>query len=150
MQSLADTWEKNSELRSALTNPAFNIEQRIDAAKQIALNIRPGDEKFSNFVCLLCESSRLNNLPLISDAFSGIVAELKKILALEVTSAFEISAAERESFTDRIQKEFGSLASVKWHLDPEIIGGLRVRAGDRLLDNSIKGALNRLENTLLA
>ena len=149
LEDMEKIWRHNDALKEAMINPAFNITERIAVTKEIAGRTKPNDEKFANFICLLCQSGRIQEMELISEVFSNLVAELKKLLSLKVTSAFEVSSQEQEDFKNHIHKEFGSLATIEWNKDAGIIGGLQVRAGDTLLDSSLKSALQRLENTLL-
>jgi F-type H+-transporting ATPase subunit delta len=150
LKEFVKVWRENPSLSEALINPAFSMNDRISAAKEVAVKIKPNDEKFANFISLLCQAGRISEVAVVTDAFSALVDRIKKLLSLKVTSAFDIGDGEKENFKNHIHKEFGSLASVEWDMNPEIIGGLRVRAGDKLLDSSIKGALQRLENTLLS
>lgn len=150
LKEIAGLIAGNQSLREAFVNPAFKMDERIAVANEIAGKIKPGDERFSNFISLLCQARRIAEIEVISEAFTNIVDEIKKLLSLKVTSAFDVSSQEQEDFKKHIQNEFGSLASVEWDKDADLIGGLQVRAGDKLLDSSIKGALQRLENTLLA
>ncbi len=149
LKELTKIWTENIELREGLSNPAFKISERISVAKEIAEKIKPNDNKFVNFTCLICESGRIAEIEQITKSFSIIVAEIKKMLSLKISSAFKIVDSEKDTFKNQIQKEFGSLASIEWDTDESLIGGMQIKAGDKLLDSSIKGALQRLESSLL-
>lgn len=149
LKNFSAIWQENQELRNALSNPAFDIDSRIAASGEVAKGIKPNDKIFANFISLLCKNGRISEINLVYQAFSEIVTEIKKLLSLKVFSAFEISNEEKNSFASHIQREFGSIASVEWSIETEIIGGLRIRAGDMLLDGSLKGALEKLEKALL-
>lgn len=150
LNQLSGIWQENAELREALENPALNLNERMDAAAQIASRVRPSDQSFSNLVKILLERRRMPDLPQIAASFSDMVAGIKNLLSLKVTSAFPIAQDESEEFQKHLEKEFGSLASVEWNVDKELIGGLRVKAGDRLLDGSLRGSLEKLQTTLMA
>lgn len=140
----------NHELSSALTNPAFNIDQRIAALAALAEKIKPGDSQFVNFLCVICKAGRIKEMPVIAEAFQSIVNEIRKLLSLKITSAFALPQEEKDSFKSKIEKEFGALATIEWGQDSDIIGGLKVRAGDKVLDGSLRGALKKMEDALLA
>lgn len=143
-------WEDNSALRESLLNPALPLEERSQALRSLAQLIRPEDTNFSNFLVLLLRNKRLPELRLIADALSGIIDEVKRVLALRISSAFEIPLAEKDLIKSRIESEYGSMASIEWAVDPALIGGMIIKSGDKLLDGSLKGALDRLRVELLA
>lgn len=143
-------WRDDLALRSAMLNPAFPIPEREQALRQVADLIKPSDKIFANFAAVLLSNKRLGSITLIAQAFSEMVDNLKKLLALQVTSAFELAAQEKEGVLSRIQSECGSMASIEWKVDPALIGGMRIKAGDKVLDGSISGSLDRFRNELLA
>lgn len=134
---------------NALANPAYPMAERAAAIRSIAEKVRPGDPRFANFAQIVLEAGRLGALREIGRIFADMVDQLKKRLALEITSAHAIPSGEQQEMQQMIEKEFGSLASVQWSVDSKLIGGLRVRAGDKLLDSSIQGALESLEERLI-
>jgi F-type H+-transporting ATPase subunit delta len=105
---------------------------------------------FANFLQLLVENDRFGYLPEIGQEFAAAVAQLKKSLALEVVSAFPLPSDERSSLETRIKGEFGAMASISWSVDPLILGGLLIKAGDKLLDGSVGGSLERIRAELVA
>lgn len=146
---IARIWSEDESLQSALLNPANSNADRRKVLVAIADKVMPGDKHFANFLPLLLEAGRIGSISLVAEAFSQMIDELKNLLSLKVTSASKISSDEVNSFNASLEKEFGSLASVEWLVDEELIGGMRVRAGDRLLDGSVRGALERLQASLL-
>jgi F-type H+-transporting ATPase subunit delta len=149
LSAMATIWSTNTELREGLRNPAHPLKERVQALGDIAQRMRAGDKTFANFLTVLLDNGRIGALPGIATSFSAMVDELKRRLSLEITSAFPIEENEKQETVTRIQREFGSLASVSWNVNPEIIGGLIVKAGDRLLDTSVSGALENLQESLL-
>lgn len=149
LKALAKLWEESEELRTTLKNPAFNLNQRSDAWSELAKRVRSGDQQFLNFCLVLLQRGRLDDLPAISDAFSSLILELKNLLSVRVTSAFPLAEDEKRSFQESLQHEFGSLASLEWNVDGSLLGGTKVQVGDRLLDTSVRGALDRLKADLI-
>lgn len=150
LKELSAMWRGDAGFRSAIYNPAYSVQDRIASVLDIAAKVRPGDAKFSNFLALSVQNGRMRLLPEVSDAFTEMVDELKKLLALEVTSAFEVGGDERANLGAAVQKEFGSLASIEWRVSKDLIGGLVIKSGDKLLDTSVRGALNRIKSQLTA
>jgi F-type H+-transporting ATPase subunit delta len=149
LQDLANAWTSNESLRTALVNPAVPLSERQSIVEDIARRAGNNDQFLINFSCLLLENGRIASLPEVATGFALLLDLLKKRLALEVTSAFDIDGGEREQILDQVRRDFGGLASIEWHVDKEIIGGLRIQAGDLLLDGSVSGALADLRTSLI-
>lgn len=149
LQQLSHAWSENGELRSVLMNPAVPLTERLAVAEEISKRAGNSDPQLINFGRLLLENGRISILGEIATAFVLLLDLLKKRLALEVTSAFEIDGGEREQILEQVRREFGGLASIAWGVDSAIIGGLRIQAGDLLLDGSISGALAELRTNLI-
>ena len=147
---LGKCWHENVELKSLLRNPAVPERERKAVALDLAARVRPSDHNFANFLQLLIENDRFGYLPEIAQEFAASVAQLKKSLALEVVSAFVLPSDERGSLETRIKGEFGAMASISWSVDPSILGGLLIKAGDKLLDGSVGGSLERIRAELIA
>ena len=150
LATVAATWRENPELREVISNPGISFEQRSEAIKEIVRRIRPEDVTISNFILLLLENGRIGHISSIAEAFRAMVDELKKILALHITSAFDVSDDERIGIQGRIAQEFGTLSTVSWKTDASLLGGLSIRSGDTVLDGTVKGELHRIKGELTA
>jgi len=149
LNEIAKLWEEKPQLQNALQNPGYSLAQRQEVLVSLAHKIFPGDKYFANFLELALEAGRISGISLIAEAYSTMLDELKKLLSLKVTSASKVSENEVQSFKQALEKDFGSLATVEWAEDANLIGGLKVRSGDRLLDGSVRGVLDRLQASLL-
>lgn len=149
MHELAKLWQDSVQLRNSMLNPGFPVDQRRAAALDLAKRIAPQDNIFHNFVTTVIENGRQTSLPHIAQSFSEIIDEYKKVLALEVVSAFDLPGEERGRIEEKIRGECGSSAKITWRTDKSILGGLVVKAGDKLLDASIAGSLQRLSSNLI-
>lgn len=149
LRSLSQAWSDSEELRASLLNPAVPLNERIAVVEELSRRAGSGDASLINFGRLLLENGRIAHLPEVSVAFSLLVDLLKKRLALEVVSAFDIDSGEREQILEQVRRDFGGLASIEWSVDSAIIGGLRIQAGDLLLDGSVAGALADLKTSLM-
>jgi len=148
--TFAAFWEESQELSITLSNPAITLKERSAALQEIAQLTRPGDQIFSNFLRLLLENKRLTGIRQISAEFALLVDELKRLLALEISTARPIESSEQQQFEQRLKGEFGSLVSLKYEVEPALLGGMLIRSKDRLLDGSVRGMLERVKSDLLA
>lgn len=93
---------------------------------------------------------------LIDDFFSGIktgkviLLEGKSIsgTGVEVTSALPLTKAEQEIVTTDVFGKLGESAAIKFRVDPNILGGMVIRIGDKILDGSVAGKLESLSRSL--
>jgi F-type H+-transporting ATPase subunit delta len=149
LSAFAGAWKKSEDLRETMANPAIPLDQRVSIIRDIAKSFSSTAD-LSGFLALLVENSRIAALPEIATAFSGLVDQAKHLLALEIRSAFPLDDTEKNSILARVQQDFGSLAAVSWHVDPSLIGGITVKSGDKLLDGSVRGSLERVRTLLQA
>ncbi len=145
LHEFAATYAENAELRAALLNPAIPLDARLEVVRDLTR----GSETVSNFISLVLSNNRLGAMAEIARTFADMVAALKKLLALEVISAFPLAEGERAEIKGRVEKEYGSLATLSWQVDRDIVGGLVIRSGDLLLDGSVRGALERAKSALV-
>ena len=75
---------------------------------------------------------------------------MKKLLSMELTSAAELNEEERKRILQKIKEQCGSGATIAWKVNPELIGGMSLKIGDRLLDGTVKGSLEKLREQLMA
>jgi F-type H+-transporting ATPase subunit delta len=145
----AQLWEGNAQFRAALENPAISLTERGQVLRAVSEKLRPSDTTFANFFEVLLKNKRLAEIQSIAEALALIVEEVKRILSLKITSAFEVPAAERDGIGQRVQSEYGAMAAIEWLVDRDLIGGMTIKSGDKLLDASLKGALERMRTELL-
>jgi len=148
LTAFVSLWNEHAGLRAALKNPAVPAAQRLQVVADLATLIRSESQILKNFLLILMDKNRIELAPLILSAFSKQVAAFKRWLSVEVESAFPLSAEEQNELNARLSREFGSMANVSWSVNQGLIGGLRIRIGDKLLDSSIEGRLRRLEQVL--
>ncbi|MDE0093560.1 MAG: F0F1 ATP synthase subunit delta [Gammaproteobacteria bacterium] len=106
------------------------------------------DEYTRTFVRILAENRRLALIPAIQQEFAARLAQLKRTLAVEITSAISLSDQQIEQFTEQLQSKFQQQIQLTTTVDQSILGGALIRAGDIVLDNTVRGKLDRLRNTL--
>ena len=105
LAQLSLIWRSNSELRAALLNPATQQNQRLAALAEVCKQIAPENVNFQHGLQVLFLKGRMNALPDVALIFSRMVDEIKKLLALEISSAFPLSPEEKNSVLEKIQKK---------------------------------------------
>ena len=123
---------------------------KLEADEAVALLMPPGEEDalFSRFLAVLTESGRLQLLPEIAALYEQQRAEAGRIVKAKITSAIELTPAERARLHIALRKRFGREVEIVTKVDPELIGGAIIDAGDVVIDGSLRNKLARLELAL--
>jgi F-type H+-transporting ATPase subunit delta len=108
------------------------------------------DERGRNFLALVAESKRLPFLPEISQIFDSLKADAERVVDVHITAATALPEAEAAQLTAALAKRFDRTVRVESSVDPSLIGGAVVRAGDLTIDGSLKARLTRLAQDLVA
>ena len=134
----------SADLQRLLKSPVFKAENQLDALN--ALASKAGVSGLAlNFVRLLCAKRRL---PALNDAISGfqaLVAEAKGEVMAEVTSAEKLTAVQLKDLQAALKAKLGSDVTLKTNIDPSILGGLIVKTGTTMIDDSLKTKLQNLK-----
>lgn len=136
------------EAATVVDNPAIAWEQRRAIIAGL-LGSRVGTPT-RNLVLLLARRGRLAILPRVADEFGRLVDREHGLVVATVTSAQPLEPAELAAIAERVQALAGARVEVKAAVDPDLIGGLTVQVGDRLIDASVRGRLARLRDSLVA
>lgn len=100
------------------------------------------------FFRLLAERNRLVALPAIAEQFDELRAEAENRADVEVVSAVPLSDAQRDAYAAAMQRRLGRDVVIHARVDESLIGGAIVRAGDLVIDGSVKGRLAKLAAAL--
>ena len=103
-----------------------------------------------NMVLLLAVRGRLATLPAVSAELKRLVDRERGVLVANVTSAVVLEPTELEAIAARLRGQTDATVEIAAAVDPDLIGGLTVRVGDRLIDASVRGRLERLRDSLVA
>jgi F-type H+-transporting ATPase subunit delta len=146
MVSLAAAAVQQELVQRALDNPLLTMDQEAQLVMQIL-----GDdlsETGKNFISILAEYGRLSLLPHITELFEQLKAQHLQSMDVDIASAFDVDDNEssqlQEALARRLQKEIKLTTSV----DKTLLGGVVIRAEDTVIDNSVRGKLEKLANTL--
>lgn len=132
-------------LEAVLANPAIALDQRLDAAGQVFGRLsRP----VTNLILLLVRRGRIEQLPRVAAEFRRLDDRRNGLTHATATSAAPLGADEIRAITARLEEMTGDRIALETAVDPDLLGGVVVRVGDRLIDGSVRGRLERLRNQL--
>ena len=140
-----DALGENKDLQTFFFSPRFSSAEKKEAIRKI---IDGGNERFLNFLELLAERHRLPATFRIRRSFDELWREEHKMLPVEVTSAVQLDKGLVSSIGERIEERTGRRIELSTRIDPDIIGGLVLRVGNKVLDASVSGRLQRLRRQI--
>ncbi len=103
-----------------------------------------------NFVRVLADNGRLDVLPEIRSQYEALKNDREGVVEAEVHTAFEIDAAQLADLVARLERKTGRKVRARVHLDRELIAGVKVVLGDKVIDGSARAQLGALETALKA
>jgi F-type H+-transporting ATPase subunit delta len=145
LASLAGAVEEVPELQAFLSNPEVEPAGKAAVFGEIAGD---ADELVRNFVQLVAEKGRAGELVEMNRELEALVAREQNRLAVELTTAYELSDEEAQSIVGAIEKASGRKVEATRTVDPALIGGIVLKVGSFLADGSVRGRLERLRREL--
>jgi F-type H+-transporting ATPase subunit delta len=106
------------------------------------------NEKGQNFIKVLAENGRLVALPAVAELFAELKAQYENEIEVDVTSATEITEAQQANLAASLEKRLARKIKLNCSVDSAIVGGLYIKAGDTVIDATLRGKLNKLSTVL--
>jgi len=151
LKQLADfgaLYAESEELRNVLASPGVPREAKHGVIEKLAARI--GASKIiRNFLFVVIDHRRSALLPDIIETFENVVRQRQGIAEAEISSAVELTAAQKKEMAQRIADLTGKRVETKYAIDPGLLGGAVVRIGDTIYDGSLRSRLNELRARLV-
>jgi F-type H+-transporting ATPase subunit delta len=146
--STAATVVQDRRVAELLGNPAVSSGELA----QLVIDVAGAelDEQGRNFVRTLADNRRLSCLPEISALFEQLKDEAEGIIDVTVSTAVPLESAERALLSAALERRLGRQIRLQCDTDPQLIGGAVVRAGDLVIDGSVRTRLDRIAYELTA
>ncbi|NOH81448.1 F0F1 ATP synthase subunit delta [Vibrio sp. RE86] len=106
------------------------------------------DEFGQNLIKVMAENGRLEALPDVCAEFLLLKQEHEKEITVEVTSATELSEQQKADISSKLETRLERKVQLNCSVDEALLGGVIIRAGDLVIDNSARGRLSRLSDAL--
>ncbi|MCK9563531.1 MAG: F0F1 ATP synthase subunit delta [Bacteroidales bacterium] len=133
-------------VQSLLDSPERTARQQADTIIDICGDAL--DDKARNLVGLLAANRRLPLIPLIDEQFDALKALREQTVEVELVSAREISPEQQQALGNALSRKLDRQVNINLSVDQSLLGGILIRAGDTIIDGSIRGRLNKLAEAL--
>jgi F-type H+-transporting ATPase subunit delta len=131
-----------------LANPAIALDQRSVALAGLLEGVATTGP--ANLVQLLLKRGRIEEMPRVAEEFRRLDDRRQNVIHATVTSAAPLTPDELRALTARLEQSTGGRIALDTAIDASLLGGIIVRVGDRLIDGSVRGRLERLRNQLIS
>lgn len=136
----------NADLEKLLYHPRVQENDKKDLMKKIlGTQVSP---LILNFIMLTIDKGRVDLLKGIITYFKHLTREAKGIVEVQVQAAFELTPENRTKLVAKLKQLTGREIDLKETVDPSLIGGMRMRIGDKVIDGSIQRHLERIKENL--
>ena len=135
-------------VRAAVADPNLTAARAAGLLISILSGKLSGDAE--NLLRVLAENGRLELLPEMHAQFEALKNEREGVLEAEVHSAFELTDAQVADLVQRLEKKTGRKVRAKIEIQKDLIAGVRIVLGDKVIDGSARAQLGALETALKA
>src|SRR5712692_5042692 len=149
LQEFGAAYAQSSELRTFLASPAVSMEAKHAVIERIVARL--GASKIiRNFLFVLADHRRTQLIPEVIAAFHQVIRQRQGVAEAVVSSAVEMSAAQKKEMAATLARLTGMKIETKYAHDPALLGGAVVRIGDTIYDGSLRSRLNEMRTRLAA
>lgn len=145
---VVDYFSEENEIFQYLINPINDQEHKINLIKKIAalLNVK---KLVLNFLLILIKKNNFALFAGIYKEFQSLYYEYKNIIPIEIISAVDIHESEKKVIVETIESVMKKKAIPNYTTEPNIIGGIIIKAGSTIYDGSINAYLSNLKHKIL-
>ncbi|MGO1119835.1 F0F1 ATP synthase subunit delta [Rhodovibrionaceae bacterium A322] len=135
---------ESDELQRLINSPLYDSEQQSKAVAAVLAKAGVNDLT-QRFVGVVANNRRLFALPEIINGYLNELAQRRGEVTAEVTSAHALDDAQQKALTEALNKAIGGKVNVNLTVDADLLGGLIVKVGSRMIDSSVRSKLQRLQ-----
>jgi F-type H+-transporting ATPase subunit delta len=147
LADFGDAFAESTELRTFLTSPAIDHATKHVVIEKIIAR-QGGGKIIRNFLYVIIDHHRAAGLPEIITAVQEVVRQRQGFAEAEVSSAVELTAAQKAELAKTLSRLTGKRIEPKYSLDPALLGGAVARVGDTIYDGSLRSRLTEMRTRL--
>lgn len=149
LKDLLAMLQSSDDLKNLIRNPLFTREQQSRAVLELAKKAK-FTQLTGNFLGVLVTNRRLFYLKAVIKAFQTELRKLRGEVEAEIETAFALSPAQTYKLQKELSKKLGSNVTLNVKVNKDLLGGLVVTVGSRMIDNSVRRKLTLLNNAMNA
>lgn len=146
LRDLEAVWKSNEDFRLALSHPKIEKKQKKEWIEEIFSDQL--DPIVLNFLLVMTDHGQIAFIPEIADEYQDLYRESEGIEQVHVQSAVKLTQAQIDSLTKMLKEKLKKKIELTVEVDPNLIAGLKVKAKDIVLDNTVKTRLDNLKEKL--
>lgn len=147
LNALEAALAESAELRELISSPIYTRDQQAAVMAELSSQMKIGME-VANTVALMATKRRLFVLPELIAAVKALAADARGEISADVTAATPLTAEQQESLAKALSKSAGKDVTINMSVDADIIGGLIVKMGSKMIDTSVASKLANLQNAM--
>lgn len=148
LQNLAEMLKTEPRLEQVFKSPVVTSAEKKAIVSKL-LGLVGADRIMSNFCNLLADKNRLGELAGIAARYAELLDEANGVLRGNVVTAIKLSPAKQEKIKAELKKKLGRDIELTFGIDPEILGGMVLTVGDKVLDSSLRAQLGIMRQILI-
>ena len=148
MLTLSAAVASHKSVAELLGNPATSGDSKADAFIKLCEGSLTAE--FESYIRILANKKRISLLPYIEFLFEQMKAQDQSYQDVEVTSAFALSEEQQQKIAKQVEKRLGRSVRMHTQVDNSLIGGVIVKAGDLVIDSSVRARLNQLADAMIS
>ena len=127
----------------------FFIHPRIKKAdKKAVIKGMEANQLFTDFIYVLIDNNRFENINDIKNDYDKLILDQGKIMRIDVYTKESLDKSRMSQLKKQYEKKYNRQVQLENHIDPSIVGGLRVEFDGKVLDNTVNHTLSQLKNRL--
>lgn len=146
LDRLAELLQATPDLKHVLKHPGLPLDRKLAAVESV-LGEAPV-EQLDDLIALLVENARIEVLDVAGVVYQELIDEAEGVLRAFVTSPMPLEPEQSRLLREALSRWLNADVVIDATIDPQIIGGIVVRVGDRILDASLRGRLERIQERL--
>ena len=147
LDALSSALTDSTDFNALIHSPIYSREEQTGAiaaiAKKMALT-----SLMSNTLAVMADKRRLFVLPQLVKSLRDLIAESKGEVGADVVSAKALTKAQTDKLAKTLKARMGKAVKINATVDENLIGGLVVKVGSKMIDTSIRSRLNSLQNAM--
>ncbi|MEF2144633.1 MAG: F0F1 ATP synthase subunit delta [Desulfovibrionaceae bacterium] len=147
LSAVAGVLNESPEALALFRNPAFSAEEKKAVLKKFAEKLSVG-QMVRNFFDILAENGRVEVLPAIAVDYKSMLDDAQGVVAGSLVTAFDLSDERRKELAEKLEKQTGKKLVLDYATDADILGGVVLKVGDKVLDASLRAQLEILKEQI--